>query len=337
MKFHFAQARQGPVASIVDTVPPGPRSSTGPPGDTGRLDATPLEDGRNVPAALADSPARPRRVLSLMYHDVLDDGAEASGFEGAGPERYKLGWPRFREQLGVLSEVMRGVPPSLVTDARRDSAWTLTFDDGGSSALEVGRVLAARGWLAHFFVTVDRIGEPGFVGVEGIRELAALGHVVGSHTCSHPARMSKCSMERLLDEWGRSASVLSEIVEAEVRVASVPGGGYSKRVALAAEMSGIRSLFTSEPRITTFSVGECLVLGRFAVHRDTDSARVAAIAGMKTLPRAQEYAEWTALKLAKTVGGDTYLKARKSILARRASRRPKETGDEAADGSRRRE
>ena len=287
------------------------------------------------PASRAAAPTVPRRFVNLMYHDVISKDPDVSGFTGAGPGRYKVSWPRFMDHLRVLEDALGGVRPSRVTDAGggRRTVWTLTFDDGGCSALEVGRVLAACGWHGHFLVTVDRIGDPGFLDVAGIRELATMGHVVGSHSCSHPTRMSKCSTGQLLDEWGRSVAVLSDILDCEVRVASVPGGAYSRRVALAAENRGIRYLFTSEPRVTTFTVGGCLVLGRFAVHRRTSSACVAAMARMKAFPRAWEYAEWTALKLAKAAGGDTYLRARTSILSKSEARRTNDP-DDRADASR---
>ena len=70
---------------------------------------------------------------------------------------------------------------------------------------------------------------------------------IGSHSCSHPLRMGHCSWPQLLDEWSRSRAILSDIVGADVRDASVPGGDFAPQVAEAAARAGITRLFTSEP------------------------------------------------------------------------------------------
>jgi len=74
---------------------------------------------------------------------------------------------------------------------------------------------------------------------EQIRDLHQRGHIIGSHSCSHPKRMSFCSRAELLQEWGRSCEILAGILGAPVTVASVPGGFYSRAVAEAAAEAGI--------------------------------------------------------------------------------------------------
>lgn len=104
----------------------------------------------------------------------------------------------------------------------------------------------------HFFITAGQIGKHGFINAAQLRELHERGHVIGSHSYSHPTRMSLCDDEILADEWARSVEMLSELLGEKVDTASVPGGYYSRRVAEAAAAAGIRILFNSEPttRIT---------------------------------------------------------------------------------------
>ncbi len=52
----------------------------------------------------------------------------------------------------------------------------------------------------------------GFVDAASIRDLDRRGHVVGSHSCSHPLRIGHCSAAQLRDEWNRSRDVISAIV-----------------------------------------------------------------------------------------------------------------------------
>src|SRR6267142_6010714 len=99
----------------------------------------------------------------------------------------------------------------------------LTFDDGGESAYGcVADLLERAGWRGHFLITTDFLDRPGFVTRAQVRDLAARGHEIGSHTCSHPTPMAGCRWEHLVDEWTRSTAVLADVLGAPVRLASVP-------------------------------------------------------------------------------------------------------------------
>jgi peptidoglycan/xylan/chitin deacetylase (PgdA/CDA1 family) len=259
------------------------------------------------------------KVAALLYHDVVKDGRfDDSGFPGVVASRYKLRAEDFRLHLEALAR-STSEPPSVVHELRAHGngvPWLLTFDDGGSSALPVGRLLAERGWRGHFFVTVDYIGAPGFLQQEGIRTLSELGHVIGSHSCSHPERMARCTWEELLHEWTRSTDVLSQLVGQRVAVASVPAGNYGKIVARAAAAAGIRTLFTSEPVIKVREVDSCSVVGRFTLLRGARPETAAALAIARLRPRISQFASWNVKKAAKTVGGEHYLRVRRRLLSR---------------------
>lgn len=259
------------------------------------------------------------KSASLLYHDVVQAGRyEASGFRGAGPDRYKLEAEEFEEHLTALAERI-GYAPSAVGELGGEKSrlpWLLTFDDGGASALRIGETLAARGWCGHFFVTSDFIGSSGFVSTQDIRTLESMGHVIGSHSCSHPHRMARCSWAELRDEWSRSAEVLGDIVGHPVTVASVPGGEYKTTVARAAAASGIQQLFTSEPKLRVQNVDGCAVFGRFAIVRHVPAQRAAALAAAQSAPRLRQFAFWQAKKAVRAVGGDRYLKLRSLLLER---------------------
>ena len=263
------------------------------------------------------------KAISLMYHDVIEGGApEESGFSGADADLYKMEPGQFNGHLRAIAEVVPESPISIF-DLRREEAatdgarhpWLLTFDDGGVSAYtRIAVALEQHGWRGHFFVTTDYIGAPSFLNREQIKELHRRGHIIGSHSASHPERMSRCSEGVMLREWAGSLRVLSDIVGERVRVASVPGGYYSTRVARAAAQAGITRLFTSEPTIHARSVDGCLVLGRYTIQRRTTPELVAAIAAGRTLPRLKQLLVWNAKKLTKALGGKYYLKARKLLL-----------------------
>src|SRR3954468_13012897 len=86
------------------------------------------------------------------------------------------------------------------------------------------RCSRSAGWRGHFYVTTDRVGTPGFLDAEGARDLADRGHVIGSHSHTHPRYMGKLSREELLFEWGHGREVLTEILDSAPDSGAIPGG-----------------------------------------------------------------------------------------------------------------
>ena len=238
----------------------------------------------------------------LMYHDVVAAGEEdTSGFPGRDAAWYKVTPETFAAHLDALPQPD---PPAPV----------ITFDDGGVSAMRAADMLEARGFTGHFFVTANYIGTRGFLTEDQIRELARRGHVIGSHSCSHPLRMGHCPWPQLLDEWSRSRSILSEIIGREVCEASVPGGDFAPQVAEAAARAGITRLFTSEPTADARYAFGLTLVGRFAVQTWTTADTAAALAAGNWLPCARQAVMWNAKKMTKRLGGERYLQIRKLLL-----------------------
>jgi peptidoglycan/xylan/chitin deacetylase (PgdA/CDA1 family) len=255
-----------------------------------------------------------------MYHDVVQEDSRTSGFPGGGAEPYKLGWNTFRLHLDRIGQYLDA--PCVAGDLTGHNAshprWLLTFDDGGASAVEVGSELSRRGWRGHFFVTTGELGTEGFLTEDAVAELHSMGHVIGSHTVTHPARMSALSFAEALAEWETSVTRLSEIVGGAVRTGSVPGGYYSRKIARAARESGIEVLFTSEPVRTTRVVEGLVVVGRYAVRRDTTAEEAAAAAVGQTFVWLRQYAAWNVRKPLKRIAGTHYTRARQALHGRRA-------------------
>ena len=259
------------------------------------------------------------KAISLMYHDVVEGGDwDASGFPGRDAALYKHTRGQFAEHLAAIALSARRAPTVLTDLSRAAGAETpllITFDDGGRSAHEiVADMLEERGWRGHFFVTAGRVDAPAFLTSAQLRDLRRRGHLVGSHSYSHPTRMSACTGRELLHEWSASISLLSDVLGERVACASVPGGYFSRGVAEAAEASGIEVLFTSEPTARARRIGRCLVLGRYTIQRQTSPREAAALAAGAVAPRLKQVAAWNAKKVAKRVGGERYLRLRKVLL-----------------------
>ena len=144
-------------------------------------------------------------IASLLFHDVYVGQPNESGFDSAAADRYKLSLAEFETQLSALSRV-RSDAPMLATDLPvSDTCETsdtlpflITVDDGGVSYYTVvADRLERLGWRGHCFVTTDMIGQRGFLTKRQIRELDARGHIIGSHSASHPTRFSACSIPQM--------------------------------------------------------------------------------------------------------------------------------------------
>ena len=274
-------------------------------------------------AALADE-VRPLEagsktmIVSLLYHDVVEPGAfSTSGFEGGDADVYKLEHLHFEQHLRAIEGSAAAGPVAVLDSASRElppRALLLTFDDGGASALSIASMLESRGWRGHFFITTDYIGRSAFLTAEQARELHRRGHIIGSHSCSHPVRMSYCTRPQLVREWKSSLQVLAEILGEKPRVASVPGGYYSPAVAESASAAGIEVLFNSEPTTRIYKVDGCLVVGRYSIQQGVSAQRAAALARGDTLPRFRQYLYWNSKRIAKRLGGNFYISLRKALL-----------------------
>jgi peptidoglycan/xylan/chitin deacetylase (PgdA/CDA1 family) len=245
---------------------------------------------------------------ALMYHDVVPGGAEdTSGFPGRDAALYKVTPETFEAHLIKISECFPARPA-------RSGHPVITFDDGGVSALVAADALERHGFVGHFFITVNYIGRPGFVDEQNICELRERGHVIGSHSCSHPLRMGHCSWAQLLEEWMRSRATLSNILGENVDVASVPGGDFAPRVAEAAARAGFTQLFTSEPTRASRRAFGLALRGRFTIQRWTTPETAASLAAGAWLPCARQAMVWNAKKISKRVGGERYLQLRKLLI-----------------------
>jgi hypothetical protein len=128
--------------------------------------------------------------------------------------------------------------------------------------------------------------------------------------------MSLLGPEAQREEWTKSVLILSDMLGEQVDVASVPGGYYSSVVARTASASGIRTLFTSEPTSRLHETDGCVVIGRYSVVRGMSPSVIAALASGRVSPRLQQALLWNAKKAAKFIGGESYLKLRRFIIAR---------------------
>lgn len=248
-------------------------------------------------------------AVSLLFHDVFVRDRSESGFNSPAANRYKLSVAEFEEQISGLAHPRahrRSTDPGeLWRDGKTDGC--LTFDDGGVSFYTiVADKLDARGLRAYCFVTTDYIGRRGFLDATQIRELDARGHVIGTHSASHPARFSALSRAEMCHELVESRQRLEDVLGRAVTSGSVPGGYFSRDVGRAAAASGLRLLFNSEPVRSARAVDGCVIAGRFTIRAGAPSDLTSRLVGAAPWARSKEWAAWNAKGLVKPLLGSSY-------------------------------
>lgn len=243
-------------------------------------------------------------LVSLLFHDVYLEDPRESGFSSAAADRYKLRVPDFEAQLRELKHAGR--------------PFTITVDDGGVSyyTLMADR-LEAQGWRAHCFVSTGMIGRPGFLSAAQIRELDARGHVIGSHSVTHPGRFSACTPAQMREEWSQSRTALEDILGHEVTVASVPGGYYSRTVAGTASESGLKTLFNSEPTIAVRETQGLQVIGRYTIRLGDPADLARRLVAPSPWARRAAWTRWNAKGIVKPLLGPSYRRVADWVLAGR--------------------
>jgi peptidoglycan/xylan/chitin deacetylase (PgdA/CDA1 family) len=122
----------------------------------------------------------------------------------------------------------------------------VTFDDGNASDIDVALpALLVRGLVATFFVVARRIGEPGYVDADGVRELVTRGMAVGTHGFAHRDWRAEDDSElgREIDDARRE---LEAIAGRRVSAAACPFGSYDRRVLRRLREADFEHVYTSD-------------------------------------------------------------------------------------------
>ena len=122
----------------------------------------------------------------------------------------------------------------------------LTFDDGnGSDVTEALPELTRRGLRAQFFVCAARLGMPGFLDKDDLRELRSAGMSIGSHGMDH-VRWRKLDSSGLDREIVQARQILEDALQEPVATAACPFGAYDRRALRALRAAGFTRVYTSD-------------------------------------------------------------------------------------------
>jgi peptidoglycan/xylan/chitin deacetylase (PgdA/CDA1 family) len=169
----------------------------------------------------------------VTYHQVLDEADDGSSVRIES----------FRQQMEYLRETYHVVPlreavSRLAAGHTPQRLIAITFDDGYlDNATTAAPIMRALGLPATFFVSTDMIGSArpfphdrergrrpqAHMTWQHLRDLAATGFEVGSHTCSH-ADMGTISLDQALTELRSSRERLESELRQPIRTFAFPYG-----------------------------------------------------------------------------------------------------------------
>jgi hypothetical protein len=225
------------------------------------------------------------RVSTFLYHEVVDDPT-ASGFQRPSALLYKHGRDEFErhlEQIGLSSVRVSAITQIDLTSPVRHLL--MTFDDGGCSAMYIADRIEARGWRGHFLVTTSRIGAPQFVSARNVEDLHRRGHIIGSHSHTHPDIFYSLTATDMASEWRISMEILSDIIGVPIEIASIPGGDMNLATQVTAAEAGLRFLFTSEPTVVPWCIQGLTCLGRVCPPKGCSPSLVRELASFRRYRR----------------------------------------------------
>ncbi|MCK9615162.1 MAG: polysaccharide deacetylase family protein [Candidatus Omnitrophica bacterium] len=114
----------------------------------------------------------------------------------------------------------------------------LTIDDGYKDNLEAIEILKKFDFPATLFITVDRIGKPGFLSEKDIRLILQETKItIGSHTATHPD-LPQVSDAELKNEISSPKHKLARQFTTKIETIAYPGGAYDERALKEVESAG---------------------------------------------------------------------------------------------------
>lgn len=245
----------------------------------------------------------------LMYHCVYDKTVDESGFQNNEAIKYKIRLIDFEKQVIAVCRCLEG---------QSDKRVLFSFDDGGVSFYTViAPILEKYGLKGLFFITTSCINKPGFLSEKQILELYSKGHIIGSHSHTHPEMMNSMSENEIFYEWSTSCKILENIIGEKIIVASIPNGFTSKLIIDSMVKCGIKYIYTSKPSVNPIVYNNSIIYGRYVVTNEFDVNRILSIIS-SNLSRNIVFFRYRLLEILKNILGKYYLRIRTFLLKNRS-------------------
>lgn len=196
----------------------------------------------------------PLKVPILMYHEIIDEGADNIALLRLLRDSYVVGRDVFEDQLAYLGAggyhtatlaELTGHMQDPLRNPLPEHSVVLTFDDG-----YVGNytwafpLLKKYSMTAVFFVASRLIGMPLMMHWAHLREMSAAGMSIQSHTASHPF-LKQLSDEAVARELRESKVTIQNELGVPVDYLSLPNGSYGASCGAIAAGAGYAGVCSS--------------------------------------------------------------------------------------------
>jgi peptidoglycan/xylan/chitin deacetylase (PgdA/CDA1 family) len=184
----------------------------------------------------------------FAYHNFV----ERPDVAAPPSQAYVLSQAQFDAHLDVLATP--GLKPSRLADVLAVPApgqFVLSFDDGYLTDYTVAFArLVARGWPGCFFVIASQVGKSRALGWRELREMAAAGMEIGSHSLTHPF-LHRADPDEIRREFGESKRIIEDGLGQAVQFASLPRGSAAPGMGALIKELGYHAFCTSEPGLVS--------------------------------------------------------------------------------------
>jgi peptidoglycan/xylan/chitin deacetylase (PgdA/CDA1 family) len=223
------------------------------------------------------------KYLTFLYHEATNNPSD-SGFQRNSAIPYKHKVEEFYSNIDIIIKNRKNI---ITVDKlnTHNNATLLTFDDGGKSALLIAEHLEKYNLKGHFFITTSLIGDKYFLGKDEIIDLYNRGHIIGSHSHSHPNVFKSLDYDKMVFEWSRSKSILEDILNTKIKTCSIPGGDANSNSYLSAKECGYDFIFDSEPVLKTRNKDGIIILGRICPKAGTSLQRIEELCKLKGIKK----------------------------------------------------
>ena len=214
------------------------------------------------------------KVLTFLYHEVVDSVTD-SGFQRKSALPYKHGITEFMSNIDIIVKNSALITTVDRLDTIKTSQITLlTFDDGGKSNMFSASYLDNSNIKGHFFITTNLIEDPYFLKKEELIKLDLKGHIIGSHSHTHPNVFKSLSYDEMVTEWSKSKDILENILKHPIDCCSIPGGDANTDAYKSAIACGFKYIFDSEPTVKVRNMDGAYIFGRLCPKTGTKYSEI---------------------------------------------------------------
>ena len=165
-------------------------------------------------------------IISLMFHEVLDNPLEKSGWHLESKGKYTITKSKFRSII-----------------RKYGNSVNYTFDDGGKSNLYVAKELKKNKIEGTFFIATDFIGKKEFLSLDEIKNISQ-NHKIYAH--GHKHLMNNFNDFELMKDWKMSLKIL-KTNHFNNDTICLPGGTFSKKHYNVLSSLGVKNIYHSAP------------------------------------------------------------------------------------------